>query len=369
MTKKKKALSNNKKRKLNQLTAEAASMLEVIASRNADQILKFEQICQQMLEIDPNCALAYSFLGEVTGHLGQAEMAESLYKKACDAEPKNAQAWCFLGNFYCNHSRFEEALTAFDSSLEINPGHDGAVVGAGKTHFDMMNPQRACELYEQGIKANPNSAIIYNYFALLLSKMKKNEAARKNFVKALSLDPKYTEAHYNFAVYAYQQGDFELAKKEARLVIKFNPGFASAYSLLSKICKYENVNDPEIRAMERLYVQSVNQPESRKRLAFTLGSVFERLKLYDRSFDCFVEGNRLRREEFEYHIDADKQVFEDVKASFDPRFIEEHQNVGSQDQSPIFILGMPRSGTSLVEQIMLRIHRSLVVVNSICYWR
>ncbi len=87
-------------------------------------------------------------------------------------------------------------------------------------------------------------------------------------------------------------------------------------------------------------------------LGFALGKVFEDIGNYNKSFDFILEANRLKRGSYEYSIQNDRDLFERIKKTFSPDFFASHHGSGNQDRTPIFILGMPRSGTTLVEQIL-----------------
>jgi hypothetical protein len=105
--------------------------------------------------------------------------------------------------------------------------------------------------------------------------------------------------------------------------------------------------------MEDIYRNNLNLSKTdRINLGFALGKVFEELKEYKKSFDFILEANTLQRKLYTYSIQDDKDLFERIKKTFSSDFFSLHFNSGIKDKTPIFIFGMPRSGTTLVEQII-----------------
>jgi hypothetical protein len=105
--------------------------------------------------------------------------------------------------------------------------------------------------------------------------------------------------------------------------------------------------------MENLYNNKDDISEAdRKDIGFALGKAFEDLRDYDKSFGFILEANRLKRKSYTYSIQDDHDLFARIKKIFSPDFFAAHEGSGYQDKTPIFILGMPRSGTTLVEQIL-----------------
>ena len=107
-----------------------------------------------------------------------------------------------------------------------------------------------------------------------------------------------------------------------------------------------------MRAMEELYARKGVAGQHRMHLGFALGKAFEDLEEYGKAFDYFLEVNRLQRTTYQYAISEDKSLFSKIRDEFSATFFSTDKDTGYAEETPIFILGMPRSGTSLVEQIV-----------------
>ncbi|MCP4411189.1 MAG: sulfotransferase [Gammaproteobacteria bacterium] len=104
--------------------------------------------------------------------------------------------------------------------------------------------------------------------------------------------------------------------------------------------------------MEKLLENNSVTDKQRMQLCFGLGKAFEEIKQYDRAFNFLSQGNKIKRNSYRYDVLEDKAIFTRIMDVFDRRFFDEHSDYGNSKDSPIFIVGMPRSGTTLVEQIL-----------------
>jgi tetratricopeptide (TPR) repeat protein len=157
---------------------------------------------------------------------------------------------------------------------------------------------------------------------------------------------------------AYQAlGRFEESKKYFESVLKINPKFTRADRSLSMSLKYD-INNPHLKIMEnKIKDQSLNNSQ-KVELYFGLGKAYEDIKNYKKSFENYKLGNKIKRDAIKYQINDDVKLFENIKNSFSNINFQNLENVGNKSNKMIFILGMPRSGTTLVEQIIAN-HKSV----------
>lgn len=177
------------------------------------------------------------------------------------------------------------------------------------------------------------------------------DEAIASFQQAIALKPDYADALCNLGVLYKELGRKDDAVSCFKKALSLNPGYVLAFKGLSRIVKYSEVDD-DIRAMYDLYCQNKLSEADRKDLAFGLGNVFEGLKEYDKAFEFYREANRLKRKSFNYSMQDEQDFFSRIKRVFSPDFFAAHHGSGYKDRTPIFIVGMPRSGTTLVEQIL-----------------
>ena len=133
--------------------------------------------------------------------------------------------------------------------------------------------------------------------------------------------------------------------------IKLNPKFCFAHRSLSQILKYK-INDKHLTEMKKIYTDSKINDSQKKELAFALGKASEDTKEYSTAFKYFDEGNKIQAKIINFSISDNLDEFKSIKETFNENIFKKFKKVGELDDSAIFILGMPRSGTTLLEQIL-----------------
>jgi len=274
---------------------------------------------KRAVELSPKDANFVNNLGNI--HLARNEdaAAAACYEKALAINPAFPSAHYNLGLLARKQGEGDKALACFEKTVELDPGFVSAWIDIGNTHKDRDNPAEA-------------------------------EAAYK---KAIDVAPDYYEAHYSLAILYSEMGRIEEAITACNHALKLNPGLAKAYLKLSDLKKFEP-GDPEIEAMEKVLGSGKQDGISRIQINFSLAKAYADLKDYDRAFKYLVEGNKLKRATFDYDAAKDEKHVENIVAVCDEPFFSRFEGKGCPDETPIFIFGMPRSGTTLVEQIFSR---------------
>ena len=177
-----------------------------------------------------------------------------------------------------------------------------------------------------------------------------NEAI-KNFKKAIKLNPGNPQAYNNLGVVFVMLGQKKLATTNFKKAISISENFTTAYYNLSISENFSSKNS-DLFKMESIYLKNKIKTEDKINLSFSLGKIYEDLKEYEKAFNYFLEGNTALRKTFNYSIDEDRKFFKNLKNSFNNNTLNELIKIKNNDKSPIFIVGLPRSGTTLVEQIL-----------------
>jgi tetratricopeptide (TPR) repeat protein len=185
----------------------------------------------------------------------------------------------------------------------------------------------------------------------VLKRLGKYDLATEVMEGLLELKPNDIEALMALAsVYRYR-AMFDQAGDIYRRVLSIEPNRYEVFRLLVLITKYRDYND-EVRSMEAAYNATQVGSDSRKTLGFALGKVFDDLQDFDKAFGYFSDANRVARQSYQYSIDAEFRGFDIVKSVFDGNYFERYRDQGIADARPVFVTGLPRSGTTLVEQIL-----------------
>ena len=178
------------------------------------------------------------------------------------------------------------------------------------------------------------------------------DEAVASFVEATKLQPKFAKAHKNLGLLFQESGLMAEAKKSYSKSIEFCSNFAEAHRLLTLIKTYQT-KDAQFHQMLSLYTKGKLHKESLCQINFALAKAFDDLGEFDYAYKHYKEGNALRKKSLRYEIAKDIEIFENLKSTYEKiARTPVPSNKHSAAIIPIFILGMPRSGTTLVEQII-----------------
>lgn len=267
----------------------------------------------RLLPVYPESYVLWQIHGGVLLELGAFAEAEQSLARAAELRPDLPEAWV-------NHSvalratgRMEEAESAARIALRLDPAHLGAKMELAAVLADRGNLPEAAGLCDEVIAASPDVAV----------------------------------AHNILGVAAYEQGDFAKAEESYRRAVAIAPAFAEAHRNLAAIKRWDGA-DAHLRQMRALYDDPAQSPMDRARICFGLFDAYDKLGQPDRAWPFLEEGNALRKAMMGYDIAQDDALFERLADLEVPALCE----VPSPPVVPIFILGMPRSGTTVTEQII-----------------
>ena len=307
---------------------------------------------KRALVIRPNYAEANNNMGIFFRERGDLKEAIKSYKKALAAKPDYAEAYYNIGNALQDQGKLEEAIENYNQALDIKPDYAEAFNNLGISYRKIGNLKQAIKAYQKALISKPQYAEPYNNIGNAFHDLGKLSAAIKNYSQALAIKPDYAEACNNLGISYRQQGKLKLAKAAYEKALTLNPNYADAHRNLSNVKKY-TVTDDHFIQVQGLYQHKQLSDDVRCNLSFVLAKVYDDLERYDRAFPYLIEGNSLRKKLLNYNIIQDQKLFSKLKKS-QPRIMENSLKTenGSEGLVPIFILGMPRSGSTLVEQIL-----------------
>ena len=293
----------------------------------------------------------YYSLGESAIRRNQLEEAAGYFGQALSLQPDYIDALNRLGVIRLTQGRLDEAVATFSRMVELQPDNPQAHFNLGIALYDQGKLDAAVASFRRLVALQPDYVEAHYNLGNFLMEQGKLDEAINSFNKALELKPDYAEARCNLGLLYKELGQTDDAVASFKKALSLKPDYVRAYKGLSLITKYTEFNEI-IKKMENLYSRKGISEADRKDLGFALGKTFEDLGDYNKSFDYILEANRLKRKSYNYSIQKDHDLFAGIKEVFSPAFFASHRNSGFQDKTPIFILGMPRSGTTLVEQIL-----------------
>ena len=304
---------------------------------------------KKALKINPYYADAYSNMGNVLKDKGDLEAAIQSYKQALKIKPDYAQAYNNMGNALKDKGDLEAAIQSYKQALKIKPDYAQAYSNMGIALKGKGDLNAAISSYKQALKIKPDYAEAYNNMGSALNDKGDLEAAIESYKQALTIKPDYAEAYNNMGIALKDKGDLEAAIESYKQALKIKPDYAEVYRSLSNMHRYKE-HDEYFLKMQSLCQSSSVSDEQRCHLNFALSKASEDLNEISQSFNYLKIGNELRKKILSYDIKKDIERFSQLKKSYPSIALQ--SVVESSDLKPIFILGMPRSGTTLVEQIV-----------------
>ena len=306
------------------------------------------------LKLKPDYSEAHNNLGNALMDSGRADEALASFGRALQSNPGLSQAYNNIGNVLRTMGRHDEAVQNFKRALQIWPDYAQAHSGLGNTLNDQGLHRDAIAAIRRALKLNPHSAATHNDLGNALSDSGQHEEAVESYKTAIKIDPDFAEVHSNLGNALCEFGDYQEAVASYDRALALKPEFAEAHNNLSKNKKY-SADDPQFLLMqERLARPDISESE-RMYLSFALAKAFEDIGDIDQSFANLLQGNSLRKKELAYDIRHDQEYFAQIKSFFegDALPVAGGDSVSIRGtRQPIFIVGMPRSGTTLTEQIL-----------------
>ncbi|MDX8468648.1 sulfotransferase [Mesorhizobium sp. VK23B] len=310
-----------------------------------------ESLYRQVLGQQPNHAAALHFLGLLLHQTGRSEEGLDLIEQSVTLQPRNADFLNNMGTVMRDLGRVAAAVDFFRGAVDIRPDQLAARDNLGSSLKQLGQFEGAEEIYRGTIGRNPFHVRARIGLAETLQEAGRLDEAIALFRESLSIRPKDAELLYGLGVAMMEMGKLAEAADLARQAVAIAPAMAKAWLLLTQV-KRQTERDAELAGMEAEHAKAPQDSLARMQLSFGLGKASDDLKDYGRAFDYFAEGNAIRRKGIDYDPVRTRDEFEAMKAVFDEAFFEKHRPSDISDDTPIFVVGMPRSGTTLVEQII-----------------
>ena len=337
-----------------QLANSSASLLYIYAvslfrlDKLPDSLAQFDKL----LRLQPKHAAALNERGSVLARMSQYDVALASVAKALDIDPKYADAHLNMGNLYSLLKRYDEALAAYDKALTHNPALANARLGRGNVFRALKRYDEAFAAYGKALALDPALASAWLGRGNAFRELNRLEEALASYDRALALDARYAEACGDKGMALLELGRFKEASDAMEKAIDLAPKRVHFYLSLG-LSKRLTRDDPHLRAMQEL-AQDMSSlaVDEQIELNFALGKALADIGDREHSFARLLDGAALKRGQMNYDEAAILGVLERTRSAFAGEMMRSHSGQGDPSDVPVFILGMPRSGTTLVEQIL-----------------
>ncbi|QFY44428.1 tetratricopeptide repeat protein [Candidatus Methylospira mobilis] len=361
-----------------------------IALENLGRLDEAEASYCRALEVKTDYAEAHNNLGNVLQNLGRPEDAAASYRRALQIKADSAEAHNNLGNTLNELGQFEDAVASYRRALEVKPDYAEAHNNLGIALENLGRLDEAMASYRRALEIKADYAEEHNNLGVTLNNLGRLEEAVASYRRALDIKPDYAAAYGNLGTALKNLGRLDDAVASYRRALDIKPDFAEVYNNLGNVLKDLGRLDDAVASYRRalelkpdyfeahrnfILLKSVT-PEDKSFLAlvgywdairnsnsslpgkeliplhFALGKCYDDIGDYEKAFPHFLEGCKLKRATFGYNPDRAGQELAGIIDIFDRATIDRLRGSGDPSRLPVFILGMPRSGTTLIEQMI-----------------
>jgi tetratricopeptide (TPR) repeat protein len=371
------------------------------ALRDGGQLDEALASYSRALDIKPDFAEAHSNLGNALRRLGHYHVAAASYRRALEIKPHFAEAHNNLGNALRDLGQLDDAVASFRRALDINPNFADAHSNFGNALRDLGHLHEALACYRRALEINPELAQVHNNLGnVLLDLMQLNEAAA-SYRQALALRPDYVHAHTALAMVLRLQGRTAEAEASCRRALDIAPDSAEGIAFLAEIhadkgdfaeadalfkraleidpdlpapwaglARYRRMDESDsswLAGAQRLIAKTL-PVRHEIYLRYAIGKYFDDVKNYEQAFHSYRVANELTKR---YGAKFDKSELtrqvDRITDTYDQEWLSRAQIQSVGSSRPIFVVGMPRSGTTLAEQILAS-HPAVFGAGELPFW-
>lgn len=314
-----------------------------------------------VIRLNPDHADAHLSRGAVLKTLGDLPRAVESYENAIRLRPDLAAAHNNLGVALSLLERPDAAIQAFDNAIRLKPEYAEAYNNRSGVRRLSGQLGPALEDVEKAIGLKPDYQAAYNNLGNVLYELGRSGEAVQAFDNAIRLNPALAEAYNNRGNALKASGRLADALESYEKALELMPEYAAAFRNLATLKSFEPGDPLVSRMAEQIGVKGISA-EDRTHIHFGLGKAFTDAGDYEAAFRHLEAGNRLRKKALNYRFESDKALFDRIQQIFSPRALADPDLTRPAPSPklpahpappvPVFILGMPRSGTTLVEQIL-----------------
>jgi tetratricopeptide (TPR) repeat protein len=307
---------------------------------------------EKALAIAPNYTEARHNLGMGLAALGRHDEAIAQFQAAIALRPNYLEAQRNLANALGTLERYQEAADHYEKVLAMRGDDAEARTAFANTLHLLDRAEEAIAQYEKVLAAKPAHIEARTSLGNTLHRLGRSNEALGHFQQALAVDPADARIHASFGAAQVALGRMKDAREAFETAIALAPSKAGYYWNLASAHRFA-ADDRHLAAMLGL----VSKPHSldigeQIDLHFALGKAFADIGEQRRSFEHLIKGNALKRQQISYDEANALDRLERIRAVFAAELLREKQGLGDPSNAPIFIVGMPRSGTTLIEQIL-----------------
>jgi tetratricopeptide (TPR) repeat protein len=312
--------------------------------------------CREAVRLRPDLAEAQNNLGNVLRELGQLAEARDCYAEALRLNPELALTYSNMGQALQEEGRLPEAVGWYQRGLQREPNSARIVCNLASAHEEQGDFEGAAARYRLALQLEPHYAEAHNGLGFVLHEQGKFAESMAEYREVLRLKPDFATGYCNLGNILEELGSFDEALANFREALRRDPNHAPAYSLLATMLR-GRLPAEDLQAMHALLARPHLAPGRRLALHFGVAQVLDATGDYAGAAAHLKRGNALCRALWEkqgqsYDPQAHTRLVDGLIAAFTPEHFARSAGFGLDSDVPVFIVGLPRSGTTLTEQIL-----------------
>ena len=362
------------------------------AIRETGKWHKSINLYKKAIAIDDNLARAHTNMGPLMMHLNQLEQAVEHCKKAIELKPDEITAHRNLGDVYVQMEELDEAMECYANAYDIDPESADLCVAIGQVWLEISDHHEASSWYQKALLIDEDNILaqcgianilrdsgqLLKALEVLLPLLEKEpenvdvllsvadtlwedgdaETALDHLRTVKKLQPQRTTLHAKIGLILSSAGDVDKALEEYHIALEQSPNCIPALNGLATSQKGKLDHD-YVKAMETLLTNKKLRAGSLASLHSGLAFYYDSKKEYEKAAGHMKDANKFQWEHkskrgWEYDIKKQEQHITRLIETYTPEYFEKVRHLGNSDETPTFIVAMPRSGTTLTEQILAR---------------
>lgn len=332
-------------------SSSAEILQNAIRHHQAGRMAEAENLYRRILEGHPDHCDALHLLGTLIHQRGDSHTAIKFIQQAIAIYPDNALYHFSLSTIQLMCQNYPASIRSGEQALRLKPDYPAAHLNVACALKAQRRFAKALDHLQQAIAIAPNFSAAYVNAGNIHLELDEADTALHYYEHALQIDPCQPQTLFNLGNVYMVLGKLEQAQCHFRKALELKPDYGDAYRAISSIKRFEK-DDSDIRKMEGLLAQTNLAPTNRMLLNFSLGKAYEDIAEYEQAFAAINTANRIKRSHLNYAYTADEAYCQRLMAVFNKDFFAQREGWGMPDAAPLFIVGMPRSGSTLVERIL-----------------
>lgn len=317
--------------------------------RKAEAQQLFSQLLQR--EIPGTDVLAR--FGELAFRLGEEVHAINALSRVVEAAPENVAYLDLYAQILISVRGYKKATELLKKAINLDANFQPPYVRLAAIYLEANDAQQAIPLLDKAVSLKPRDHHARIFMIGALRYENRYEEALEHALKLVRIAPKDPANLERLARVYIELGDFDEARRHLEQALRLNPAYGPAFNSLSSIHHFTPADEPIIGKAQAALKQSMG-PSELALIHASLGKMYDDCRDWDKAFEHYRQANLLKKPSVEDDIERVVKRFRKARRTYSKRFIAKTQALGSESQVPVFVVGMPRSGTTLIEQIIAR---------------